>query len=54
MADEDGNRTASSAIWAITLLIVIGMIVGAVYYSGILKRGPAKQQIDVHVDAPAR
>jgi hypothetical protein len=48
---EDGGSsgTASSAIWAITFLIVVGLIVGAVYYSGILHRSPAPQKIDVKV-----
>ena len=48
----DGG-TASSAIWAITLLIIVGLIVGAVYYSGILRRAPAPQKINVDVSAPA-
>ena len=50
---DGGGGTASNAIWAITLLIIVGLIVGAVYYSGILRRGPATQKIDVEVSAPA-
>ena len=50
---EGGGGTASNAIWAITLLIIVGLIVGAVYYSGILRKAPATQKIDVEVTAPA-
>ena len=49
LVERDGGGTASSAIWAITFLIVVGLIVGAVYYSGILHRSPAPQKIDVKV-----
>jgi hypothetical protein len=50
--DGGGGGTASNAIWAITLLIIVGLIVGAVYYSGILHRVPGTQKVDVKV-APA-
>ena len=49
VVDGGGSGTASSAIWAITLLIIVGLIVGAVYYSGILHRAPGPQKIDVKV-----
>ena len=50
---EEEGRTASSAIWAVALVIIVGMIVGVVYYSGILKSNP-KKEIDINVTAPAR
>ena len=53
---ESGGGTASSAIWAVTFIIIIGMIVGALYYSGALRRLTTPQQpqkINVEVAAPA-
>lgn len=49
----DGEGTASNAIWAVALIIIVAMIVGVVYYSGILK-GSNKKEIDINVSAPAR
>ena len=55
VVDGTGESTGKSAIWAITFIIVIALIAGAVYYSGILKRVPTAgtQKIDVKVSAPA-
>ncbi|MFN2501566.1 MAG: hypothetical protein ABR530_06105 [Pyrinomonadaceae bacterium] len=53
MADGDGNGTASNAIWAVAMIIIVALIAGAVYYSGILKGSP-KKEIDINVTAPAR
>ncbi|HLA95095.1 MAG TPA: hypothetical protein VK612_05185 [Pyrinomonadaceae bacterium] len=47
------DRTGSSAIWAVALIIIVAMIVGAVYYSGILNRSK-KTEIDINVTAPTR
>ena len=52
MADEE-NGTGNNLIWAVTLIIVVALIAGALYYSGFLG-GTSKQQIDVEVSAPAR
>ena len=52
MEDGDGG-TASNAIWAVALVIIVALIVGVVYYSGILKTGQ-KKQIDINVTAPSR
>lgn len=52
---RDGNRgdgAASSAIWAIAMIIIVALIAGAVYYSGILKTSPARQKVDVEVSVP--
>lgn len=51
MAEQEG--TASNAIWAVALIIIVAMIVGVVYYSGILRSNP-KKEIDINVTAPAR
>ncbi|CAN5182994.1 hypothetical protein BH20ACI2_BH20ACI2_28580 [soil metagenome] len=52
MAEEDG--TASNAIWAVALIIIAAMIVGVVYYSGILKGGNSKKEVDINVTVPGR
>jgi hypothetical protein len=52
MSEE--NSTGNNLIWALTTIIVVALIAGAVYYSGILSSGTKKQQIDVDISAPAR
>lgn len=49
-----GDGAASSAIWAVAMIVIVAIIAGAVYYSGVLKRvgTPAKQQVDVEVSVP--
>lgn len=51
MADEEG--TASNAIWAVALIIIVAMIVGGVYYMTQMNKGSDKK-IDINVTAPAR
>jgi hypothetical protein len=51
MAEE--NTTGSNLIWAVTTIIVVAMIVGAVYYSGFL-RGTKKHEVDVEISVPSR
>ena len=51
-----GNGTGSNAVWAIAFVIIVGLIVGALYYSGALKRLTSPQQpqkVNVEVSAPA-
>ena len=43
MAEDNGNGTGSNAVWAIAFVIVVAIIGGVVYYSGVLKGGPADQ-----------
>jgi flagellar basal body-associated protein FliL len=50
---EDGEGAASSAVWAIALIIIVAMIVGAMYYSGFLG-SKKKTEIDVNISAPTR
>lgn len=53
MSEE--NSTGNNLIWAVTLIIVVTLIAGALYYSGFL--GGAKRQtqnIDVEVSTPSR
>ena len=50
---SDGNSTGSNMIWAVTLIIIVAILAGAVYYSGILSSSPSKQEIDVDVKVPS-
>lgn len=50
--DGDGEGAGSNAIWAIALIIIVGIIMGALYYGGILS-GKQKKEIDVEVSIPA-
>lgn len=50
MTDE--NSTGSNAVWAIALVIIVAIIAGLVYYSGILKSSP-KKEIDINVTVPS-
>ena len=55
VATESRESPASSFIWALAFIIIVGMIVGALYYSGFLRRvthQPA-QKVDVTVQQPA-
>ncbi|MBK9154184.1 MAG: hypothetical protein IPM25_08205 [Chloracidobacterium sp.] len=45
------NSTGSNLIWALTTIIVVAMIVGALYYGGFLG-GTKKQEVDVEITAP--
>ena len=55
LVDGGGESTGSNAVWAIALVIIVAMIVGALYYSGVLRRltNPQGQKINVEVSAPA-
>ena len=49
----EGNSTGNNLIWAITILIVVAIIAGVLYYSGFLG-GTKKESIDINVTTPAR
>lgn len=48
MADE-GNGAASNAIWAIVVLLIVVMVLGFIYMSGIFTR---KKEIDINIQKP--
>jgi len=50
MAEE--SSTGSNAVWAIAFVVVVAIIAGLVYYSGILKTSP-KKEVDIKVTTPA-
>ncbi len=51
MSEE--NSTGSNAVWAVAFIVIIAMIVGVVYYSGILKTAGDKTDVKIDVSAPA-
>lgn len=51
MSEE--NSTGSNAVWAIALVVIVAIIGGLIFYSGILKTSPNKKQVDINVTAPS-
>jgi len=51
MSEE--NSTGSNAVWAIALIIIVAIVAGVVYYSGVLKQSPKKTDIDIEVKVPS-
>lgn len=51
MAEE--NSTGNNLIWAITTIIVIAVIAGALYFVVLRTDSPKKSDIDVEIKAPA-
>lgn len=49
MSEE--NNTGNNLIWAITTLIIVAIIAGALYYSGFLS-GNRKEEIKINVTTP--
>lgn len=49
------DSTASNFIWAIALIIIVGMIMGGLYYGGVFKNlnSDKKMDVDVEISAPA-
>ncbi|MBV9242675.1 MAG: hypothetical protein JO314_11765 [Acidobacteria bacterium] len=52
---ESGDSTASNAIWALALIIIVALIVFGVWKSGLLHRlnSNPTQKIDVEVSQPS-
>ena len=49
---NEENTTASNAVWAIAMVIIVAIIAGTIYYSGIL-RTSGKKEIDINVTVPS-
>lgn len=47
MSEE--NSTGNNMIWAITTLLIVAIIAGALYYSGFLG-GTRKQKTDIDIN----
>ena len=52
MADGEGNGAASSAIWAVALIVIVGILALVVWKGGILNAGPSEKKVDINVSAP--
>ena len=53
--DHGDGGTGSNAVWAIAFVIIVALIVGALYYSGVLRRltnSQPAQKVNVEVKAP--
>jgi hypothetical protein len=49
----DEESTGSNAIWAIALVIIVALIAGLIFYSGMLDGRGADKKIDVDVKVPS-
>ncbi len=50
---SDDNNTGSNAVWAIAMIIIVAIIAGVLYYSGVLTRRPRDAGVDIKVNVPA-
>lgn len=48
----EDNETGNNLIWAVTMIIIVAIIAGALYYSGFLN-GNKKETLDINVTAPS-
>ena len=53
MEEESAESVASNFIWAIALIVVVMIIVGALYYGGVFNN-QKRSEIDVDVSVPSR
>lgn len=50
---EEGNSTGNNLIWAMTILIIVAIIAGALFYSGFLsKSSKPDTDVDINISAP--
>jgi hypothetical protein len=49
---EEESSTGSNAVWAMAFVVIVAIIAGVVYYSGVLKTGP-KKDVDIKITTPA-
>lgn len=49
------NNVGVNLIWALTTMIIIAIIAGAIFYSGVLKKSSVPDtDIDINIPAPAK
>lgn len=50
------ESTASNFIWALALIIIVGIIMGGLYYGGVFRSltKDKKTDVDVTITAPSR
>lgn len=51
--EESGASVASNFFWAIALILIVMIIMGALFYNGSFS-GQKKTEIDVNVSVPTR
>jgi hypothetical protein len=51
--EESGASVARNFFWAVVLILIVMIIMGALFYSGAFS-GKKKTEIDVNVSVPAR
>lgn len=50
---QEENSTGNNLIWAMTILIIVAIIAGALFYSGFLsKSGKPDTDVDINISAP--
>ena len=55
MVEDNGNGTASNAIWAVAMIIIVALIAGVLYFTVLKGGGPSPtKKVDVDVSIPAR
>jgi hypothetical protein len=47
MSEE--TNTASSAIWAVTTLLIVGIVAGALYFGGVFNQN---KKVDINIKTP--
>lgn len=47
----DGENTGSNAVWAVALVIIVALIIGAVIYGG--KFFTSEKKVDINVSGPS-
>ena len=54
--ERSSGVAASNFFWAFAMVAIVAIIVGALYYSGALRRltSPQQKQVNVEVSAPSR
>lgn len=50
---DSGSGVATNLIWALTTLLIVGLIVWTVFFSGALKI-PTERKVDINVTTPTR
>ena len=51
---NEENTTASNAVWAIAMVIIVAIIAGTIYYSGILRTSGKRRLILTLLSLAAR
>ncbi|MCW5961573.1 MAG: hypothetical protein KIS76_15525 [Pyrinomonadaceae bacterium] len=50
---DEGNSTGNNLIWALTTLIIVAIIAGALFYSGFLGKAVNNdKEVDINVTVP--